>query len=210
MTLKHGKGVAVQIDGVIARDTEECGHMIVFQDSNDLEVFSGNSKGALQGYGYKLLQDGNYGPRFFRFKYVNNSSVHAFATIDSVSYYYVFEKYTNGEIYNLLVRGVTTIGATDGFDISGENIWVHDIEVSNGHECVTIKSSAKNFLIQSIYCNLSGATAIGSLGVNMSIENIQYHRLYMNKADVCYLKTHNGDGYEENIPWDEVIVHSSP
>lgn len=210
MTLKHGEAVAVQIDGVIARDTEECGHLIVFQDTNDLEVFSGNSMGALQGYGYKLLQDGNYGPRFFRFKYVTNFSVHGFATIDSAAYYYVFQECTNGEIYNLLVRGVTTIGATDGFDISGENIWVHDIEVTNGDECVTVKSPAKNFLIESIYCNLSGGTAIGSLGVNTSVENIEYHRLYMNQADACYLKTHNGDGYVKNVLWDEVIVHGGP
>lgn len=210
MTLKHGEAVAVQIDGVIARDTEECGHMIVFQDTDDLEVFSGNSEGALQGYGYKLLQDGNYGPRFFRFKYVTNFSVHGFATIDSAAYYYVFEECTNGEIYNLLVRGVTIIGATDGIDISGDNIWVHDIEVSNGDECVTVKSPAKNFLIESIYCNLSGGTAIGSLGLNTSVENIEYHRLYMNQADACYLKTHNGDGYVKNVLWDEVIVHGGP
>lgn len=60
--------------------------MIVFQDIDDLEVFSGNSQGALQGYGYKLLQDGDYGPRFIHFKYVNNFSVHGFPTIDSVAY----------------------------------------------------------------------------------------------------------------------------
>lgn len=122
ITLKHREAVAVQINGVIARDTDECGHMIVFQDTKDLEVFSGNSNGALQGYGYKLLQDGNYGPRFFHFKYVTSFSVHGFAAINSVAYYYVFEECTNGEIYNLLVRGVSTISATDAFDISGDNI----------------------------------------------------------------------------------------
>lgn len=184
--------------------------MIVFQDTDDLEVFSGNSQGALQGYGYKLLQDGDYGPRFIRFKYVNNFSVHGFPTIDSVAYYEFFEECTNGEIYNLLVRGSTKFGVTDAFDISGENIWVHNIEVSNGDECVTVKSPAKNFLIESIYCNLSGGTAIGSLGLNTSVENIGYHRLYMNQTDACCLKTHNGDGYVKNVLRDEVIVNGGP
>lgn len=44
-------------------------------------------------------------------------SVHGFAAIDSPSYYFVFDSCTNGEIYNVLVRGVADVGMTDAFDV---------------------------------------------------------------------------------------------
>ncbi len=53
------------------------------------------------------------------------------------------ENCTNGEIYNSIIRGGNE-GGLDGMDVSGSNIWVHDLEVSNRDECVTIKNPAKN------------------------------------------------------------------
>ncbi len=35
-------------------------------------------------------------------------------------------------------------------------MWIHDLEVSNRDECVTIKNPAKYMLIENIYCNWSG------------------------------------------------------
>jgi len=52
------------------------------------------------------------------------------------------ENCSNGEIYNNIIRGGDK-GGLDGMDVSGSNIWVHDMEVSNRDECVTIKSPAK-------------------------------------------------------------------
>lgn len=65
-------------------------------------------------------------------------------------------------------------------------------------------------LIKNIYCNLSGGTAIGSLGTMTNISNIHYRDLYMNSADACYLKTNNGNGTVSNIIWEDVIVHGGP
>jgi rhamnogalacturonan hydrolase len=84
---------------------------------------------------------------------------------------------------------------------------MHDIEVTNGDECVTVKSPSDAFTIESIHCNLSGGTAIGSLGTGTSVTNIKYVNLYMNVADACYIKTNNGDGVVDNIEWTNVIVH---
>jgi rhamnogalacturonan hydrolase len=84
------------------------------------------------------------------------------------------------------------------------------LQVTNGDECVTVKSPAHNFLIENIYCNLSGGTAIGSLGTGTDISDISYKHLYLNRADGCYLKTNNGDGTVKNIVWDTVIVHGGP
>ncbi|KAB8216035.1 RGase C [Aspergillus novoparasiticus] len=210
LELKHGESTAFQLDGVLARGHEGSYQLILVRDCHDCEFFSGNSQGAVQGYGYEYLQDGNYGERLFRFQDVSDFSIHGFAAIDSPAYYFVFDTVSNGEIYNLIVRGIADLGMTDAFDIWGQNVWVHDIEVTNGDECVTVKSPAADFLIENIYCNLSGGTAIGSLGTGTNISNIHYRNLYMNQADACYLKTHNGDGIVKNIVWENVIVHGGP
>lgn len=44
----------------------------------------------------------------------------------------------NGEIYNMIIRGGNE-GGLDGIDIWGANIHVHDVEVTNKDECVTVK-----------------------------------------------------------------------
>ncbi|GME25887.1 Rhamnogalacturonase b protein [Neofusicoccum parvum] len=206
VSLNGGNASAIQLDGTIFRDGDDGGNMISVNHCTDFELFSGNSEGALQGYGYKLLQNGEYGARFLRLTDVENFSVHGIALVDSASYYTVFDSCTNGEIYNIIIRGID-IGATDGVDIWGENLWVHDVEVTNGDECVTVKSPAKNILIESIHCNISGGTAIGSLGANTNISNIYYRNLYMNQADACYLKSNGGSGTVNSIVWDTVLVH---
>lgn len=33
------------------------------------------------------------------------------------------------------------IGGSDGIDVWGDNYWVHDVEVTNRDECVTVKVS---------------------------------------------------------------------
>ncbi|GME66481.1 Rhamnogalacturonase b protein [Neofusicoccum parvum] len=201
VSLNGGNASAIQLDGTIFRDGDDGGNMISVNHCTDFELFSGNSEGALQGYGYKLLQNGKYGARFLRLTDVENFSVHGIALVDSASYYTVFDSCTNGEIYNIIIRGID-IGATDGVDVWGENLWVHDVEVTNGDECVTVKSPAKNILIESIHCNISGGTAIGSLGANTNISNIYYRNLYMNQADACYLKSNGGSGTVNSIVWD--------
>ncbi|RDW91744.1 hypothetical protein BP5796_01138 [Coleophoma crateriformis] len=205
-----GNSIAIQWDGTIYRDSTTMTYqMFTFTNVNDFELFSGNSKGALQGYGYQYLSTGTYGVRMMRLVGVTNFSVHGIAFVDSPSYYIVFDTCSKGEVYNLILRGSTTLGATDGIDVTGDNMWLHDIEVTNGDECVTVKSPASNFLIQGIYCNRSGGTAIGSLGLDTAIENIQYQHLYMNEADACFLKSNGGSGYVTNVSWRDVTVHGS-
>lgn len=65
----------------------------------------------------------------------------------------------------MIIRGGNR-GGLDGINIWGSNIHVHDVEVSNKDECVTVKSPANNILIENINCNWSGGCAMGSLGAN--------------------------------------------
>lgn len=77
---------------------------------------------------------------------------------------------------------------------------MHDVEVSNRDECVTVKSPASNFLIESIWCNQSGGSAIGSLGTDTAISNVVYRNVYTNGGNqVFMIKSNGGSGYVKNV-----------
>lgn len=207
ITLKDATGIAIQHDGVIYRSGDIDGDQILtIENSSDVEWFSGNSRGAIQGYGYEYLSDGEYGIRLARFTSVSDFSIHGMAWVDSPAYYLVLDTCTNGELYNLIIRGIS-VGETDAIDIMGSNIWVHDVEVTNGDECVCVKSPSTNVQIENIYCNLSGGTSIGSLGTDTNISNVAYHNLYMNQADAAFVKWNGASGSLTNVVWDTVIEH---
>ena len=204
--LDHGSKVAIQLDGTILRTGTTSGNMIAISNTDDFEFFSGTSKDAIQGYGYEYISQGTYGARFIRFTNVSNFSLHGIALVDSLSYYTVFDTCSNGEIYNIIIRGIQ-IGETDGVDIWGTNIWVHDFEVTNGDECVTVKSPAKNILVESLHCNISGGCAMGSLGLDTDISLVHYRNIYENQAGEHYIKSYGGA--VTNCVFEDFIVHGS-
>ena len=206
--LKDGSKIAIQLDGTIVRTGTAGSNMIAISNTNDFEFFSGTSKGAIQGYGYEYISKGEYGARFIRFTNVSNFSLHGIALVDSPSYYTVFDSCSNGEIYNIIIRGIQ-IGETDGIDIWGTNIWVHDVEVTNGDECVTIKSPAKNILVESVHCNISGGCAMGSLGLNTDISYVHYRNIYENGAGGHYIKSNGGTGTVSQCNFENFIIHGS-
>jgi len=111
----------------------------------------------------------------------------------------IIDSSNNGEIYNMAIRGAN-IGGSDGVDVWGNNVWVHDVEVTNRDECVTVKSPASNILIERIWCNQSGGSAIGSLAAGTAISNIVYRNIYTNGGNQIFmLKSWGGDGYVKNV-----------
>jgi len=56
VSLAGGKGVSVNLEGVLFRisSATAAGALINVQAADDFELYSGNSKGAIQGYGYEL------------------------------------------------------------------------------------------------------------------------------------------------------------
>jgi rhamnogalacturonan hydrolase len=172
--------------------------MILVESTTDFELYSSTSKGAMQGYGYTFHAcryrqlyllcitnasvAGTYGPRLLRLQSVTDFSVHDIALVDcklpehhplptnrfiAPAFHFTMDTCINGEVYNMIIRGGNE-GGLDGVDVWGTNIWVHDVEVTNKDECVTVKSPASHMLIEDIYCNWSGGCAIGSLGADTS------------------------------------------
>ncbi|PWY91759.1 RGase C [Aspergillus sclerotioniger CBS 115572] len=187
--LKDGVSSAVQLDGVINRTGSDGATMLSFRNCIDFEFFSGNSKGTIQGNGHEYLVNDEYGPRLMRFQDMSNFSVHGFALVDSPSYYLTLDTVSNGEIYNIVMRGPTVLGGTDAID------------------CVTVKNPSSNMVIEDIFCKASGGMSIGSLSTNTNISDIYYRHIYANNADPCFIKYHGGNGTVKNVVWDTVTVN---
>lgn len=130
VTLNGGSGVSINLEGTIYRTGTAGGNMIFVEHTTDFEFYSANSAGAVQGYGYQFHEDGKYGPRILRLYKVTDFSVHDIALVDSPAFHLTLDTCTNGEIYNMIVRGGNK-GGLDGVDVWGTNIWVHDVEVTS-------------------------------------------------------------------------------
>ncbi|KAE8144223.1 RGase A [Aspergillus avenaceus] len=210
LKLSGGKASAIQLDGIIYRTGSDGGNMFMIEHSSDFEFFSSTSKGAIQGLGYEFHKDGSLsGPRLLRFYDVQDFSVHDIALVDSPAFHLSVDTCTNGELYNMAVRGGDS-GGLDGIDVWSENIWVHDVEVTNKDECVTVKSPAKNILVENIYCNWSGGCAMGSLGADTNISDITYRNVYTWKSNQMYMiKSNGGSGTVENVVLENFIGHGN-
>lgn len=96
---------------------------------------------------------------------MTNFAIHDIALVDSPAFHLTLDTCNQGEVYNMIIRGGNE-GGLDGIDLWGFDLWVHDVEVTNKDECVTVKSPANHILVENIYCNWSGGCAMGSLGLN--------------------------------------------
>ncbi|KAG8839610.1 hypothetical protein FRB91_006866 [Serendipita sp. 411] len=206
VTLNHGSKWAFRMDGFITRTSTTGGHMIIIQNADDFEMYSANSLGGFQGNGYQCR---NAGPRFLRMVTSTNWSVHDLIMVDSPEFHIVVQQGSNGEIYNMMIRGAD-IGGSDGIDVSGTNHWIHDVSVTNRDECVTIKSPAHNILVENIWCNQSGGSAFGSLGIDTDISNIVYNRIYTNGGNQAMMfKSNGGSGSVSNVLLQNFISRST-
>lgn len=132
ISLNGGTSWALQLDGLISRSLNQTasGNMILVEHAQDFELFSSTSKGAVQGNGYQFHRMGSIsGPRILRLQSVVDFSVHDIALVDSPAFHFTMDTCSNGEVYNMAVRGANE-GGLDGFDVWGNNIWVHGMTCS--------------------------------------------------------------------------------
>ncbi|KAI5917660.1 rhamnogalacturonase a precursor [Camillea tinctor] len=209
LELKNGKGVSINLEGVIYRTGSGGGNMIFVRDSSDFEFYSANAQGAVQGYGYEFHKDNTYGPRILRLYKCTNFSVHDIALVDSPAFHVSLDTCDSGEIYNMVIRGGNR-GGLDGIDLWGTNIWVHDVEVTNKDECVTVKDPSSNILVEQIHCNWSGGCAMGSLASGIDIHDIEYNNVYTHHANQMYMiKSNGGNGTVSNVALNNFLGHSN-
>ncbi|KAK9860120.1 hypothetical protein MYU51_010413 [Penicillium brevicompactum] len=208
--LSGGSSCAIQLDGILYRTGTDGGNMIMVEHTKDFEMFSSTSKGAVQGYGYEYHKEGSSsGARILRLYDVTDFSVHDLALVDAPVFHFSLDTCENGEVYNLAIRGGDK-GGLDGIDVWSTNIWIHDVEVTNKDECVTVKSPAKNILVENIYCNWSGGCAMGSLGSDVDVSDITYRNIYTWNSNQMYMiKSNGGSGNVENVLLENFIGHGN-
>lgn len=210
VTLSGGSAWALQLDGIIYRTGTEGGNMIFIEHTSDVEVFSSTGAGAFQGNGYEFHADDSIkGPRILRLYEVSDFSVHDLALVDAPAFHFSMDTCTNGEVYNMAIRGAEH-GGLDGIDVWSDNIWIHDVMVTNKDECVTVKSPAHNILIENIYCNWSGGCAFGSLAEDTDISDVTYRNVYTyNSNQMMMIKSYGGSGTVSNVVLENFIGRSN-
>ncbi|KAF2705800.1 glycoside hydrolase family 28 protein [Pleomassaria siparia CBS 279.74] len=210
VTLSGGSAWALQLDGVIYRTGTAGGNMIFVGAVDDFELFSSTGKGAIQGNGYEIHAQGSRtGARILRLNKVTNFSVHDVVLVDAPAFHFSMDTCTNGEVYNMAIRGGDW-GGLDGIDVWSNNIWIHDVMVTNKDECVTVKSPSKNILIENIYCNSSGGCALGSLGADTAISQVHYKNVYTwSSNQMMMIKSNGGSGYVEDVVFENFIGHGN-
>ncbi|KAK7429481.1 hypothetical protein QQZ08_004073 [Neonectria magnoliae] len=204
-----GDAMSFRLDGTIYRIGTDGGNMLFFQHMNDFELYSSNSKGAIQGYGYEFHEKNEYGPRILRLYDVKGFSVHDIALVDSPAFHFAMDTCSDGEVYNVVIHGGNR-GGLDGISVWSTNIWIHDIEVSNKDECVTVKSPADHILVENVFCNWSGGCAMGSLGADTDIHDVVYNNVYTQNSNQMYMfKSYGGSGTVANVQLNNFIGHSN-
>ncbi|KAJ5692869.1 hypothetical protein N7462_002292 [Penicillium macrosclerotiorum] len=195
VTLSGGSAWAINLEGII--------------HSTDFEIYSSRGEGAIQGYGYEFHSQGEYGPRILRLYDVTNFAIHDIALVDSPAFHLSLDTCNQGEVYNMIIRGGNE-GGLDGIDLWGFDIWVHDVEVTNKDECVTVKSPANHILVENIYCNWSGGCAMGSLGTDTDITKVTYSNIYtVNSNQMFMFKSNGGNGSVTEVTLENFIGHEN-
>ncbi|KAJ5771045.1 uncharacterized protein N7511_003096 [Penicillium nucicola] len=176
--------------------------VLVIVNAVDFEFYSSNGKGAFQGQGYIYRNLNNTDrPRLVRLISPTNASVHDLILVDSPKFHIILDFAVNVEAYHLTIRG-GNLGSYDGIDAIGTNYYIHDNEVTNRDECVSVKSPSHHALIENLVCNQAGSgISIGSLNVSAEISNIEAHNISIIQGNnIAFIKTYpGGSGYVTNV-----------
>jgi len=208
-----GSGYTVQIDGTvtIAFNTALSGNMFAWTDCSSI-ILTGSGKILGQGSFWRPNNDlSKYPsrPRLLRFQNCNNCKISGITLVNSPMFHLTVIG-NNNEVFNVVVNA-DIIGETDAFDMSGNGNYVHDVEVTNGDECVTVKTPTNGFRAQNIVCHGSAGCNIGSFGNGAntaSVQNVYYHNVTMYNSDAgAQIKTYpNNLGFVKNVTYDTFVL----
>jgi len=199
----------VQIDGTItvAFNTRLAGTMIEWNNCHTITL-KGSGQILGQGSLWRPNRDlSKYPgrPRLLRFQNCNSCKISGLLLNNSPMFHLTLIGNDN-EIFRIVVTA-DNIGETDAFDISGNNNYVHDVEVTNGDECVTVKNPTTNFLAENVICHYTAGCNMGSFGnaaTDVAISNIHYRNVTMYNSEAGpQIKTYpNNNGAVRNVTYE--------
>jgi rhamnogalacturonan hydrolase len=211
----EGSSYTFQIDGTItiAFNTALSGTMIQWSDCSGITL-TGSGKILGQGSFWRPNNDlSKYPnrPRLLRFQNCNNCKISGVTLVNSPMFHLTVIG-NNNEVHNVMVDA-DIIGETDAFDMSGNNNYVHDVEVTNGDECVTVKTPTDGFVAENIICHYTAGCNIGSFGngnTQAAVQNVFYKNVTMYNSDAgAQIKTYpNNLGFVKNVTYDNFVLSS--
>ncbi|GAM22132.1 hypothetical protein SAMD00019534_053070 [Acytostelium subglobosum LB1] len=93
---------------------------------------------------------------------------------------------------------------TDGFDVTGKNVWIHDCSVWNQDDCVAVKDGSENMLIERVNASGLGLT-IGSIG-GSDVRNITFRDCYMHKTYKGVYAKFRGSGLISDVLYENIVM----
>merc|ERR1711957_491437 len=94
---------------------------------------------------------------------------------------------------------------TDGFDVTGKNVWIHDCKIWCQDDCIAAKDGSENMLFERIEASGLGMT-IGSIGGG-TVRNITFRDIYMkNTYKGIYTKFRGGSGVIEDVTFENIYM----
>jgi hypothetical protein len=216
--VRNLKDVTFQIDGTIRfvndRDSwpknaegnvEEC---IYMEDIENI-VFTSSGKGTIDGNGkewwgaIKFLKFQEDRPRILHIRRSKNVLVENLLLKDSPYWTFWAEQCDGMHIHHTDVSARWTdidkhtlldlqAFNTDGFDITGKNVYIHDCWIWNQDDCISVKDGSEDMLFERITCSGLGLV-VGSIG-SSRVNNITFRDSYMpNTFKGIYMKTRWSD-----------------
>ncbi|KAJ7613707.1 pectin lyase-like protein [Mycena polygramma] len=162
------------------------GTMLTFENCENILL---NGPGAIFGNGYRYRPGGDLTlnpsrPRLIRFQDCNDCEITAVTLYDAPQFHVTIIG-NNNEAHDMAIIA-SHIGETDGFDMSGNNNYVHDVSVENGDECVTVKTPTNGFVAERITCKFTAGCNIGSFGdanTAVDVQNVVYSDVTISNSD---------------------------
>jgi polygalacturonase len=102
---------------------------------------------------------------------------------------------------------------TDGFDVTGRNVHIHDCRVWNQDDCITVKDGSEDMLFERIYASGLGLV-IGSIG-GSRVNNITFRDCVLdNTFKGIYMKTRWSDSGPvgesasiSNVLYENIVIN---
>lgn len=219
---KHLSNLKIVLDGTLSftdnnnRETwptDDDGNVLECIELHNLHntIFTSNGKGTFDGNG---ATDGWWGAIKF-LKYAENRPrlMHLIDTSDIIvenllfknsAYWTFLSQNSNGLVIrysevsarytNLPGHSLIDLQAfnTDGFDVTGNNVHIHDCDIWNQDDCIAVKETATNMLFERVNCSGLGLV-IGSIEGTM-VKNITFRDCYLKETfKGIYVKTRWSD-----------------
>jgi len=96
---------------------------------------------------------------------------------------------------------------TDGFDVSGRNVWIHDCTIWNQDDCIAVKNDAYDMLFERIHASGTGLV-IGSISHHV-VNNITFRDSFMHHTwKGLYLKFRSEGGTISNVLYENIYLEA--